>query len=213
MATLAIGAAVYLPPTDRSYDAGNDMKAAAQQAQQAQQAAMNDALAQVHSNTAALESLVPLSNAVTNLRSSIGNNLLTLLGGGRSTPLTPTQRLPLMAQVDQAKAQANDLLNQVTLNNPAAKLALTNLAKVRLEQLGLTASLNTNTAKDKGPGPGAPIGAQTSALEAFRIKQQLAVQALLHPNRALDSITVSVDFRAAASNSLSVQMKILQRSD
>lgn len=184
MATNAIGAAVYVPPTDRL-----DTPAVAEQlmreALSEQEAALkleSTLLPQMQANSAATQDLASLRNQLANLRSSLGNSLLPLVGFGQTSPLSSAQRLSLMRQVNQANAQANDLLNQVALNDPAAKLSLANLANDRLEQLGLkgngrTGSLNTSISKDVSAGASSIARMDTAdviaAVQSLVTRQQL----------------------------------------
>ncbi|MCF8161187.1 MAG: hypothetical protein K9J76_10815 [Polaromonas sp.] len=92
-------------------------------------------LTKMQANTAATQGLASLRNQVESVGSSMGNSLLTLVGFGQTSPLRTAQSLPLMTQVDQAKAQANAPLKQVTSNDPAAKLAILTSAREAMEKV------------------------------------------------------------------------------
>ena len=131
MATLAIGAAPYLPPTDRS-DRNVDEKTAAQQA------AMNGLLVESQANTAGKVDLGILRNDLGSLKFAIRSDISKY--GDKMSP----------AECDVIKrriAQAKDMENRIVANDPAAAKAL---AAAREESAALLKQMGAAQLKKQG---------------------------------------------------------------
>jgi hypothetical protein len=131
MATLAIGAAPYIPPTDRSYR-DVDAKTAAQQA------AMNGLLIESQANTAGKVDLGILRNDLGSLKFAIRSDMSKY--GDKMSP----------AETDVIKrriAQAKDMEDRIVANDPAAAKAL---AAAREESAALMKNMGVAQLKKQG---------------------------------------------------------------